>query len=170
MGLITIDYDRNSAVSYAHQWAYARNPAYYNYERLGGDCTNFVSQCVYAGSKVMNYGVQSWYYINGNKKSPSWTGVNFFRDFLIRSTDGPGPTAIEATSRDMMPGDVIQLLFEGKTFQHSVIVVQTGAVPDDDNILTASHTDDTDYKPLKSYEYSRIRYLHILNVRKWTKD
>ena len=44
------DYDRKAAVLYAHQWAYGRNPAYYDYEELGGDCTNFASQCIFAGS------------------------------------------------------------------------------------------------------------------------
>ena len=37
-------YDRAAAVLYAHQWAYGRNPAFYDYENLGGDCTNFASQ------------------------------------------------------------------------------------------------------------------------------
>ena len=29
------DYDRTAAVLYAHQWAYGRNPAFYDYENLG---------------------------------------------------------------------------------------------------------------------------------------
>ena len=37
-------YDRRAAVLYAHRWAYGRNPAFYDYEGLGGDCTNFASQ------------------------------------------------------------------------------------------------------------------------------
>ena len=43
-------YDRRAAVLYAHRWAYGRNPAFYDYEHLGGDCTNFASQCIYAGA------------------------------------------------------------------------------------------------------------------------
>ena len=35
-----IPYDREAAVRYAHRWAYGRNPNYYDYEELGGDCTN----------------------------------------------------------------------------------------------------------------------------------
>lgn len=81
------DYDRHLAVSYAKKWAFARNPKYYNYDSIGGDCTNFISQCIYAGSNVMNYNkVNGWYYINGNNKSPSWTGVEFLYDFLINNT------------------------------------------------------------------------------------
>ena len=48
-------YDRQAAVTYAHRWAYHRNPDFYNFDELGGDCTNFASQCLYAGSGVMNY-------------------------------------------------------------------------------------------------------------------
>ena len=40
-----------------------RNPEYYNYDDvIGGDCTNFVSQCLFYGSKVMNYNQNGWYY------------------------------------------------------------------------------------------------------------
>ena len=48
-------YDRQAAVDYAHRWAYHRNPNFYNFDELGGDCTNFASQCLYAGTGVMNY-------------------------------------------------------------------------------------------------------------------
>jgi len=34
-------YDRAAAVAYARKWALSRNPRYYDYEDLGGDCTNF---------------------------------------------------------------------------------------------------------------------------------
>ena len=50
-----IPYDRNAAVAYARKWAMDRNPAYYNFDGIGGDCTNFASQSIYAGSKIMNY-------------------------------------------------------------------------------------------------------------------
>ena len=47
----TREYNRNEAVKYAEKWAYRRNPRYYNFNELGGDCTSFASQCIYAGSK-----------------------------------------------------------------------------------------------------------------------
>ena len=43
-------YRRLNAVLYAHRWAYGRDPQFYNYEAIGGDCTNFASQCIYAGT------------------------------------------------------------------------------------------------------------------------
>jgi hypothetical protein len=168
MALQPTAYDTIAAVNYAHQWAYSRNPAYYNFEQLGGDCTNFVSQCIFAGAKTMNYGKNPWFYNSGNDKSPSWSGVPFLRDFLVGNSIGTGPYAEETDLSYIQPGDVIQMLFEGKTFQHSLFVVQTGAVPDAGNVLVATHTDDADYRPLAEYDYTRIRYLHIIAVRQWT--
>ena len=40
------EYNREAAVSYARRWALGRNPAYMDYELWGGDCTNFISQCL----------------------------------------------------------------------------------------------------------------------------
>ena len=40
--------DAEKAVRYAGKWAYGRNPAYFDFDGLGGDCTNFISQCIYA--------------------------------------------------------------------------------------------------------------------------
>ena len=81
-----IPYNRNNVIEYARKWAYGRNPQYYNFDNVGGDCTSFVSQCIYAGSKVMNYSKQNgWYYINGNNKSPSWSGVKFLHNFLTQN-------------------------------------------------------------------------------------
>ena len=163
----TVGYDRAAAVAYAHRWAYARNPAYYNYEKIGGDCTNFASQCLFAGARVMNYDpVGGWYYIGANSKSPSWTGVEFLRNFLVRGVPSPGPAARETTILEMAQGDVIQLLFDGKTYQHSLLVVQVGPVPAPENVLVATHSDDQDNYPLTSFQYQRIRYLHVLFVRR----
>jgi hypothetical protein len=158
-------YDRDRAVEYAIRWAHDRNPQYYNYDNIGGDCTNFVSQCLYAGASVMNYTpVFGWFYISASNKSPSWTGVEFLRDFLVRKTGGPGPFAVEAGMGDMMPGDIIQLSFNGVRFQHSLFVVETGAPENLWDILIASHTDDQLFTSLGTYEWAKIRYLHIVGV------
>lgn len=36
-------YDRPAALAYARKWALGRNPAFLDFENLGGDCTNFIS-------------------------------------------------------------------------------------------------------------------------------
>ena len=62
---------------------------------------------------------------------------------------------------DLLPGDVVQLSFKGQTFQHSPIVVAVGSPVTADNVLLAAHSYDADYRPLSSYEYRDVRFLHI---------
>ena len=94
------DYDRTAAVMYAHQWAYGRNPAYYDYEKLGGDCTNFASQCIFAGSGIMNFTPTfGWYYIDANQKAPAWTGVMYPKGLFRRAGRGAMPSGGPAPRR-----------------------------------------------------------------------
>lgn len=81
-----VQYDRHKAYNYAQKWAFKRNPIYYNFDNVGGDCTSFVSQCIFAGIGIMNYTKNTgWYYKNGNDKSPSWSGVEFLYNFLTNN-------------------------------------------------------------------------------------
>jgi hypothetical protein len=163
-----VPYNRTDAVRYAHEWAYKRNPKYYDFENVGGDCTNFASQVIYAGSKIMNYTpVYGWYYKTANDRTASWTGVDFLYKFLVNN-DAAGPYAKVVDVKDIKPGDIIQLSFiGGGTFNHSPVVVQTGTPPRLDNILVAAHTYDRDYYPITNYSWIDIRFLHIIGVRRW---
>ena len=76
-------YDREAALRYAHRWAYERNPEYYDFDGLGGDCTNFVSQVLAAGGAEQNYSQNGWYFNSINNRSPSWSGVNELYEFLV---------------------------------------------------------------------------------------
>lgn len=159
------DYDRTAVVLYAHQWAYGRNPAFYDYEKLGGDCTNFASQCIFAGSGVMNFTPTfGWYYIDSNQKAPAWTGVPYLYNFLTRRGPSVGPVGEPCALEELRPGDLIQLSFKGEEFQHSPIVVSTGWPITIDNVLVAAHSYDADNRPLSSYEYRDIRFIHITGV------
>ena len=156
------DYDRQAAVQYAHRWAYGRNPAYYDYEDLGGDCTNFASQCVFAGSRIMNFTPTfGWYYIDANQKAPAWTGVEYFWNFFTRKGFSVGPVGEPSSLEAMRPGDIVQLSFKSGSFQHSPVVVSVGAKPALDNVLVAAHSYDADNRPLSTYEFRDIRFLHI---------
>ncbi len=165
--LVTIPYDREGAVAYAHRWAFGRNPAYYDYGGIGGDCTNFASQCLYAGTGVMNYTPDfGWYYIDGNDKSPSWSGVPYFYQFLTRQEESDGPFAADVLLEDCLPGDFVQLDFTGGLYAHTPIIVELGTPPTLENTLVAAHSNDADYRPLNSYAFRNIRFLHILGARK----
>lgn len=158
-------YDRNKAVAYAKKWALSRNPKYYNFDMIGGDCTNFISQCIYAGSGVMNYTKElGWYYIDGNRKSPSWTGVEFLYNFLI-SNKGVGPYGELVTQNVIELGDIVQMSFDGQHFVHSMIIVNK---KEDDlkGIKIASHTFDSFDKSIMEYKFQKIRFIHIKGIRK----
>jgi len=159
-------YDRAAAVEYARKWALSRNPAYYDYDGLGGDCTNFVSQCVYAGSGVMNYKPTfGWYYINANNHSPSWTGVPYLYNFLTRNT-GAGPAGAKTDILNVVPGDISQFADENMNYYHSQLIVSVGHPAALNNILVCAHTDDSLNRPLSTYSFSRIRFVHITGVSK----
>ena len=72
----TVQYNRNNTIEYAKKWAMNRNPAYYDFDGVGGDCTNFASQCLFAGCDVMNYTKDTgWYYINSDDRAAAWSGA-----------------------------------------------------------------------------------------------
>lgn len=164
---LTAPYDRFRAVAYAHLWAYSSNPLFYNYDQLGGDCTSFASQCVYAGSGVMNYDkTNGWYYVDGNQKSPSWSGVPFFYDFMTRNEESIGPYGRACALSEVQEGDIIQLSFDGEVFRHNLVVVSVGWPYLPWTTLVAAHSANADYRPLSSYPYKIARFLHIIGVRK----
>lgn len=164
--MIIKEYDRNAVFTYAKRWAFARNPKYYNFDNLGGDCTNFASQCVFAGSGVMNYTPTfGWFYKNLNDRTASWTGVEYFYNFLTGNKDGigngAGPFAEEVSVNQLEVGDIIQLGRANGDFYHSPVVVGfSNGVP-----LIAAHTYDAFMRSINSYRYELIRYIHILGVR-----
>ena len=156
-----MSYNREKVYEYAKKWAYSRNPKYYNFDPIGGDCTNFVSQCIFAGCNQMNYDKNNgWYYINGNNKSPSWTGVEFLYKFLI-TNNATGPKGKEASINTLKNGDVIQLSFDGNNYSHSLIVVKNG--DSIYNTFIAAHTFDTFDKIVAEYAFKKYRCVHIID-------
>ena len=131
-------YNRKKAVEYALKWALDRNPAYYNYDYIGGDCTNYISQCLYSGIPQMNYEKNGWYYINANNKSPSWTGVEFLYDFLIHN-QSIGPRGELINKAEIELGDIIQLSFGYDIYGHTLIVTSF----EGDSIRICAHTIDS---------------------------
>ena len=154
--------DNEVAVEYAARWAYMRNPAFYDFENIGGDCTSFVSQCLYAGGAVMNYDRDTgWYYISPSDRAPAWSGVEFFYRF-ITTNRGVGPFGTVVEMNEVQVGDVIQL-GNGERFYHSLFVVDRNK----DEIYIAAHSYDAFRRPVSSYDYEDMRCLHIIGARRW---
>ena len=162
--MATKTYDRISAVMYAKKWALSRNPKYYNFDHVGGDCTSFVSQCLYAGSKVMNYTpITGWYYRSGFDKSPSWSGVEFLYNFLVNNKE-IGPRGSLVSQNEVQLGDIAQLSFNGINFEHSLFIIDINNINDINKVYIATHTYDALHKSIGEYQFSKIRFIHIKKV------
>ena len=164
-----IPYDRIAVLTYAKRWAYSRNPNFYDFSAIGGDCTNFASQCLFAGCGVMNYTPDlGWYYLSLFDRAAAWTGVEYFYQFLLTNAqgdgvgNGDGPLAKEVGLSEIEIGDFIQLGRSTEDFYHTLTVVgfSGGAT------LVASHSYDSFNRPLSSYSFEKIRCLHVLGARR----
>ena len=160
-------YDRERAVTYAEAWALDRNPLFLNFAGRGGDCTNFTSQCLLAGSCTMDFTPDfGWYYVSTEDRAPAWTSVAFFYDFITEQpafaneNAGIGPFGREVRAREIEIGDFIQLADEEGDYYHTLII--TGFEPND--ILICAHTDDALNRRLSTYNYASLRFIHIDGV------
>ncbi len=152
-----IEYNRKAAAKYAKRWAFSRNPEYYNFDGIGGDCTNFASQCLYAGSRVMNFTKDfGWYYISINNRAPAWSSAEYFRRFLLDNR-GEGPFAAARKITQLESGDFISLS-DGENIYHTLFVVDII----DNMPYVAAHTNDAYNIPISSYSYGTALGLHII--------
>ena len=162
--IVTKIYDRQRALEYAKEWALSRNPLFFDFTGRGGNCTNFVSQCLLAGSCVMNPAETfGWYYVNAADRSPSWTGVRELYDFLTGSGDFPakaervGPLGTQIGREMAEIGDIIQLANSSGTFYHTLFISGFS----DGDILVCAQSDNALDRPLSTYNYAMARFIRI---------
>ena len=152
-----IEYSRERAVNYARQWAFLRNPDYFDFSEIGGDCTNFTSQCLFAGIGVMNFAKDiGWYYISPSNRAPAWSGAEYFKRFLLTNR-GEGPFGVAVPINQLEKGDFI-CLNNGNEYYHTMIVTSIeNGIP-----LVAAHSRDVYGISLSSYSYEKAKGVHIL--------
>lgn len=142
-------YSGPNAAAYADEWAINDNTYYPQYS---SDCTNFVSQAVYAGGYPFRNYQQNvtdawWYYYQqaGNpsmgavqwESSISWINVAAFYNFLLADYPGgipegtaPGSSTNYYTPDSMVTGDVLIYDWgQGEGISHAVIQVGIGDDP-----------------------------------------
>ena len=157
-------YMRNIAVNYALKYALVKNTNYFDYTNIGGNCTNYISQCLYAGAPQMNYSNNGWFYVSPSNTSISWANVEPFYNFII-TNQGLGVFGKESPLLSCETGDVIQLKFKNKpVYSHALIVTRVnGKTPKD--IIVCANTRDIKNVPLSFYNYEKMRLIHMLGYR-----
>lgn len=140
-------YNRDKAVEYAKKYALAPNTKEWkNYESYGGDCTNFVSQCLFAGGIPFDhqgkYVTQKWYWYSDYYRTPSFTSADALKTYMLNK-EKFGLVATLGDLHAMRIGDLVQLGDLKKT-THSMIIV--GVIKDDlgrgltKDLLIAQHS------------------------------
>ncbi|HHX60542.1 MAG TPA: amidase domain-containing protein [Epulopiscium sp.] len=173
-GLYFKGYNVNKAVKYALQYALEINPKFGNYEKWGGDCTNYVSQCLYAGEIPFDWeGIDvryHWYWHSETKRTPSWTAANSLKFYMEENGTNKrqnldlGLRAIGTNQDQLLRGDIVQLIDHKDNAYHSMIVtdyvVQGGQVMD---YLVSQHSgyDEEDEGRLKNYPLSHKRGIKV---------
>ena len=111
----------------------------------------------------MNYTpIYGWYFIDAQNRSASWTGVEYFYNFMTQN-NAQGPFADETGLDKARPGDILQLGNNDGDYYHSLVVLSVTG----DDIYIAANTNDALYRPLSSYNYGRVRCIHILGAMIW---
>ena len=161
-------YNREKAREYARRWALSRNPLYKDYELYGGDCTNFTSQCIFAGGIPMdtvgNNELSKWYWYSDYSRVPSWTGAEAFYKYIIKNNESKkefGLYAKEVNYNQLEIGDIVQLVEDNKAY-HTMII--TEVILDGEYLidyLICQHTIDLLDYPLSKKEGEK-RYIKIL--------
>lgn len=144
-------YDYKKAVAYARKYALDYNKNYKSFADMGGDCTNFISQCLKAGNLKENILWKPYTY--------SWIRVNYLYNYLIDNT-----LAIDITNtKEFPPGSMLQFFNnEENAYAHSVLITQ--ALPNGDYLYCCHSYDKLDYPLSEIYPlfYQKFRVLEII--------
>lgn len=171
-------YDREGAVAYADKYAgaawgsgnnYEYNPKYRDYNGIGGDCTNFVSQVLHEGGGLPMDNV--WHF-NGKDSSTAWAQAPALFNYLIYSGKGKLITKgyyldlIKPT--DQHPQGVIRSLEKGDLicYEEKGEIVHFGVVTGFDSMgipVVNTHTSDRYHVPFDLGWDKRViyRFIHI---------
>ena len=165
---VSSSYSGSAAASYAIRYGVNYNSAAYPfYSALeGGDCTNFVSQCLFAGGipKVGSKSAEGiynsttqWYcictydpgYQSGNGReyalSTSWIRATDFNTYMTSIANSKTvKTSTTSLYNSCSVGDVVQLLSSAGSPYHTVIISEKTS----SGASYCGHTNDTDGSPI----------------------
>lgn len=152
--VMATSYSFSDAVSYANKYYKDYNSNYPDWNSAGGDCANFISQCLYAGGKSMKGtpgtkeaadNFANWFSKgtsqNVKNVSSTWRGADAFRNYWqTNATSYKKFTSVNSTSFSYgYKGDAVSLLNSNGRAYHTMIIVGY-ASPD---FTLAAHTGST---------------------------
>lgn len=176
-------YNPEAAVKYAMTWVDSekviRNESEFAvYDEYGGNCNNYISQCLNAGGIPMDYHGNidtqwKWYGETVNfeetdaGRSPSWAGVEEFHTYARENTGYGLKAVVDDNVYSGSPGDVLQYGHGGE-WRHSVFI--TEVIKDKhgnvlDYLINSNTTDRINY-PASAYGYAQQRLIKIIG---WNK-
>lgn len=107
----TYSYNVSKAIAYADKYCINYNSSYNSYKGRGGDCANFVSQCLYAGGFKQD---SVWY-----RHSVAW--INVMKQIAHFKAYG---TFLNANNGNLIKGNPIYFDWNGDgTYDHATICV-----------------------------------------------
>jgi hypothetical protein len=126
-------YNRKAAISYAKKHAHNPNPQYPYYD--GWDCTNFVSQCIYAGGALNDFSEDFPWWCVDMKTSICWSVAHSFYWYILNNTQ-KNSFGIKAITKSiygdhlyddqvfdyLQIGDIIQYSWKLEKINHSTII------------------------------------------------
>lgn len=156
-------YQREAAVSYSDSWVGQRNTEWSDFTGRGGNCQNFVSQCLLAGGIPMDdQGDAVWSWDSEGSHSASWVGVDEFYRYASQNSGYGLQAEADAGYYDGEPGDLLRMGSD-TNWNHIVIIAevirdQEGNVVD---YLINSNTSDVKDFPVSAYPNVKQRLMKI---------
>lgn len=165
-------YSSSKAVAYAHKYYENYNPNYEDFTLSGGDCCNFVSQCLKAGGFSTT---DNWYYNTKNDYSSSWINCSYLLPYLKNNAynyDYYSASYYRKYSRNITKamkinaGDVVIVCTYAGIFDlpwHALFVTSVNNY----EVRCASHTDDYYSKAIVTNTgISDDDYLYFIDIKK----
>lgn len=164
-----IEYNRKSAISYAMKYALEPNKNYDFYGFVngnGGDCTNFVSQCLRAGGASMDYNsFRPWWYDGRGKASICWAVANSLFWYL-KTNQRLNRNAIKGLEVEDLSkidiGDVVFYENYKNSIFHAAIITSFIEESGSRQPLISQHSyNQINETYIKSYDYKKAHFLKI---------
>ncbi|MCU1528402.1 MAG: hypothetical protein JWP75_2165 [Frondihabitans sp.] len=138
--------DKEMEYAFSHWSAATYNTAYENFNSVGGDCQNFVSQSLEAAGLPQT---SSWFYTSAGSHSETWGYAPSFNS-LLESTPPLGFTKLTDAQRSQLQvGDLAYFDWNNNGVpDHTMIVSGVTTVDGKTKVTLVGHNLDFDYRDL----------------------